>query len=196
MSYTLGIPAANNNPSADQPLMLGNFTAINNWTLTDHIGFNTAAQGQHKQVTFNDENVPATPPTDPVSILYTNTIATSGAFNTASATTFAEAFFANQQATFPISMIKAFGCFDSAGNPLNTWNLAKASNATGVFTINMPTNCVTGTSYIIVATAGYALAAVYCDYTIVSATQFKILTYDNTAKPANPSQFSVIVMQL
>ena len=38
-TYNTGIPAANNNPSDDQPLMQTNTDSINSWTLIDHRGF-------------------------------------------------------------------------------------------------------------------------------------------------------------
>ncbi|HAM53730.1 MAG TPA: hypothetical protein DCP92_24690 [Nitrospiraceae bacterium] len=56
ISYNTGIPAGPHNPSADQPLMLVNTNAINQYVAVDHVAFNvsgSAVSGQHKQVTFN-----------------------------------------------------------------------------------------------------------------------------------------------
>lgn len=68
------IPAANDNPSVDQPLMLGNNSSVNGWVAQDHYGFNTSGGtnnfgGLHAQVTFAANNIPAgfSPPT-----LFTN----------------------------------------------------------------------------------------------------------------------------
>lgn len=64
------IPAANNDPADDQPLMQANFANINSYVQVDHINPAATGAGQHKQVTFNSNNVP-TPPTSPP-ILFTN----------------------------------------------------------------------------------------------------------------------------
>lgn len=72
-SFNTNIPAAPNNPSVDQPDMLTNNQSTNNLLAVDHISFNTAGGGQHKQVTFNGNNVP-TPPVNPP-VLFTNTVA-------------------------------------------------------------------------------------------------------------------------
>lgn len=64
-SYNTGVPAANNNPSVDQPDMQTNTASINSLLAIDHVPFNTAGGGRHNQVTFNANNpatLPATPP--------------------------------------------------------------------------------------------------------------------------------------
>src|SRR5580693_4653142 len=119
--YNDTVPATNDNPSVDQPIMLSNAVSIFNIWNVDHVGFNStggitpappgSSGGQHLQVTFNGNHAPAAQ-TDPLSVLYTN-VATMGAFNTASAAMISEVFYRNQSATFPVSMIKAFGCFDN-----------------------------------------------------------------------------------
>lgn len=72
-SFNTNIPAAPNDPSVDQPDMLTNNQSTNLLLAVDHISFNTAGGGQHKQVTFNGNNVPTPPVTPPV--LFTNTVA-------------------------------------------------------------------------------------------------------------------------
>lgn len=55
ISYTLGIPAANNNPSVDQPDMLVNNDNIAQLVGIDHCTFNASPpelSGQHLHVTF------------------------------------------------------------------------------------------------------------------------------------------------
>ena len=55
ISYTLGIPAANNNPSVDQPDMLVNNDNIAQLIGIDHCNFNASPpelSGQHLHVTF------------------------------------------------------------------------------------------------------------------------------------------------
>jgi hypothetical protein len=107
MSFTFntGIPAANNNPSADQPLMLQNNISTNAILSVDHVTFNSTLGGTHKQVTFTSKNTPAGLPTDPTSIVYT----ANGVSSTVS-----QLLFANQNANFPLSSIRAFGTFTAA----------------------------------------------------------------------------------
>lgn len=211
MSFTFSttVPAAPNNPSVDQPDMLQNNVATSGIVAVDHITFNALGGGQHKQVTFNSKNVPAAQ-TDPQSVLYTdNVIAT--ATNTASASTVASLFYRNQNSgpgpannAFPISMLRAFGCFDGGGNPLNTWNMsitlpAGHTPGSGVYTIDLPANIVTGTSYLVIPSTGIngvnpGRGAMYA---IASATQF-VLGFRNFSNNvlADPDQFSVLILQL
>jgi hypothetical protein len=72
ISYNLGIPAATHNPSIDQPNMQVNTNSIAQIIAVDHVGFSTTGSGQHNQVTFNANNVPAVPTAPPV--LFTNTV--------------------------------------------------------------------------------------------------------------------------
>lgn len=68
------IPAANNDPADDQPGMKDNFANINSYLQVDHTDPANPGAGQHAQVTFNANNVPATPTIPP--ILFTNTLNT------------------------------------------------------------------------------------------------------------------------
>lgn len=204
-NYYANIPNAPDNPSFDQPLMQVNSQSINSLIAVDHVGFKSTGSGgpgtsggQHLQVTFNGKNVPGGAPTDPLSIVFTNNVAM-GAFNTASASTIAETFFQNANAIYPVSMIKAFGCFDNAGNPLNTWNMSCSRTSAGIFVISMPTNCCTGTSYNIQISSalGAGSTQLNLSYVITSATQFTV-TFFRAGSIVNvdPAQFSVTVMQL
>lgn len=51
-AFTSTIPAANNDPADDQPLMLQNNASTAALIAIDHVGFNVANGGMHKQVTF------------------------------------------------------------------------------------------------------------------------------------------------
>lgn len=99
--YDETIPAANNNPSSDQPVMQANALAITQLIAVDHVTFNSADSGKHEQVTFVDKNTPGAQ-TDPQSVLYT----ANGTANTR-----AELKFVNQSGTFPVSLVKAYGLF-------------------------------------------------------------------------------------
>jgi hypothetical protein len=70
--YNLNIPFATHNPSVDQPNMETNNNSIATYVAVDHVGFNTTGSGQHNQVTFNANNIPAVPTAPPV--LFTNTV--------------------------------------------------------------------------------------------------------------------------
>jgi len=49
LNYNPDIPAANNNPSDDQPDMLENTNSIRDWVNVDHFGFGQTRGGVHKQ---------------------------------------------------------------------------------------------------------------------------------------------------
>ena len=72
-TFNTAIPAANNAPALDQPQMLINNQSTAGYVAVDHVGFGQTGNGQHKQVTFNANNVPAVPTSPPV--LFTNTVA-------------------------------------------------------------------------------------------------------------------------
>lgn len=52
-SFNQNIPAANNDPADDQPLMLQNNLSTFDIIEVDHVGFNTVNGGYHSQVTFS-----------------------------------------------------------------------------------------------------------------------------------------------
>lgn len=56
-TFTQTIPAAPNNPSNDQPLMLQNNAATFGWAAVDHLGFNTNNGGYHNVVHWNNQLV-------------------------------------------------------------------------------------------------------------------------------------------
>jgi len=89
-SFFPSIPAPNNFPGDDQPLMQINFASIGGLIAVDHVGFNVVNGGQHQQVTINNKNVPSAP-TDPVSIIYTDS---------GSASTISQLLYRNQNAIF------------------------------------------------------------------------------------------------
>lgn len=73
-TYSPSIPAANNDPADDQPLMQQNFASTSGLINVDHVGFNTAGGGRHNQVTFDSNNVPAIFPVTPP-VLFTDIVA-------------------------------------------------------------------------------------------------------------------------
>ena len=204
ITFNTNIPQPGDNPSVSQGQFLTNFNAIQSIWGVDHVNFNVGAgsvSGQHQLVTFNGKNVPGTQ-TDPNSALYTNNV-TSGSFNTASASTVAEMYYKNNSAIFPISMIKAFGCFDNNGNSLNAWNMVLHSPgghpSAGMFSFDMPSNCCTGTSYAVFCSAmvnATSRLPFIILYGINSPTNFFVNFQTQNSGFQDPQQFSVLVMQL
>ena len=74
MSYPFSTsePAANSNPSNSQPVMLQNNISNSALIAIDHVGFGNSQGGQHNQVTFAANNIPAGTVTPPV--LFTKTV--------------------------------------------------------------------------------------------------------------------------
>lgn len=74
MSFPIntGIPNANNYPGDDQPGMQTNFSNINSYLAVDHVTPGLTGNGEHKQITFNNNNVPVPPITSPIGVLFTN----------------------------------------------------------------------------------------------------------------------------
>lgn len=145
--YDETIPAANNNPSSDQPVMQANALAITQLIAVDHVTFNSADSGKHEQVTFVDKNTPGAQ-TDPQSVLYT----ASGV-----ASTKAELKFVNENATYPINVLRAYGLFSlfDGGVPTITtvgtqsFNIASAAGSVlspslAQFTVTLTANATTG----------------------------------------------------
>lgn len=139
MSFTFDntIPAANNNPSSDQPLMLQNNVSIQAILGVDHITFNQSNGGQHLQVTL-----PATTYVVPgaqvgnASVIYPN----AGKLSTA-----AQLMYVNSNCTTQLSAIRAWALCDSAGNFLDNQfiNVASVNHfATGRFGITLTAGCV------------------------------------------------------
>lgn len=150
ITFNTGIPAANNNPSLDQPEMLQNNISTDAILAIDHVSFNSSGvapngvSGTHLQVTFNGKNTPGAQ-TDPQSVLYT-------ANGTAS--TKAEMFFKNGDGTFLVSPIKAFGSFiTQAGagvigaiTSYNVNTITSVGGATSQFIVALTPGAVNGTN--------------------------------------------------
>lgn len=71
--YNSNIPAANNDPSQDQPLMQTNYASIANVLAIDHVAFSNNQGGYHKKVTFN-ANIGAPGIGSGVSVLYSASV--------------------------------------------------------------------------------------------------------------------------
>lgn len=70
--YSSTTPNPPNDPADDVGIMQTNAGSISTIIAVDHVGFNVSGGGQHKKVTFNSNNPPASPVSPPV--LFTNIV--------------------------------------------------------------------------------------------------------------------------
>ncbi len=157
-SYNNGVPAANNNPSVDQPDMLINAQSIASLVAVDHVGFNATGGGRHNQVTFNANNVPSIPTSPPV--LFTNTAAglpqlffysgpdaahTSSQYViAANGSTFLLAGIIMKWGSFTLLGGQVFGVTFATAFPNNVWNITVQSK-----------NRVADSTVTLISTAGF-----------------------------------------
>lgn len=199
MSFTFntGVPATANNPSVDQPDMLTNNVSADGILAVDHISFNTAGGGQHKQVTFNNKNAPVAQ-TDPQSVLYTGS---------GTASSMSQLLYRNQNGIFEISAIRAWGLATPAGiSASQSVNIASVARTGGFpagnFTVTMTANAVSSSSYAVLVSAWDSAAngALLISWAILSATQFIVKFRGLQSLPAqdftDPLAFSFQVLQI
>jgi hypothetical protein len=193
-TFNSNIPAAANNPSNDQPVMLANNVSNAGIWDVDHIGFNADEGGTHLQVTLSSKNTPSSP-TDPESVVYT-------ANGTSSPV--AQLFYINQNATFHASAMRAWGYANTAGiiasQSVNITSVVR--NFAGQYTITMPANVVSSSNYAVFvsATTSASVGALLWSYTISTATsfilQFRSLQNLPTQTLTDPISFSFQVLQI
>jgi hypothetical protein len=141
--YNNTTPASTEAPSVSQPKMLQNFTSIFNILPVDHIGFGNATGGQHKQNTYPNFVAPSAP-TGTTTIAFPN-IGIADPTN-------GQYYYINQNATFPLSAVKAFCVFAPAAGavtPTNAYNIASITGtlgATNQFNISLTPNVVFGSN--------------------------------------------------
>lgn len=138
-SYNPTIPASNNNPADDQPLMQTNFGSINGIISTDHYTFGSSGSndGFHTQCTFPNVTTQSTP-SNPKSVLYTNNDAFSNP----------QLFFLNSVNSGFYSIpsgSQANGMVPLFGGVLLQWGSSSLSSngASFTFPIAFPHNCFT-----------------------------------------------------
>lgn len=192
MSYPIDttIPAANNNPSADQPKMQTNFNNINGYVSVDHVAPGVSGNGFHKFVTYNAFAAPGAI-VDPVAVTYT----AAGQANTAHA----QEYFKNSQGVFPTSAIRAVAAFttlSAAGNivPSNYSNINNPIVSTGT---NGRTLTITLSSATIVNSDNIAVFVNSSDFMNYSWT-FTNPTLVITAQSSSPpiAKVSVLILQI
>lgn len=119
----VGIPAANNAPADDQPIMQLNTQNLVNTIAVDHLSPNVAGSGKHKQVQFLTAAVAPGAQIDPASVIYPASLAGQASANV-------EAYYKNASGIFPMSAIKAFATFTIAGAVVTIQNQLNISTIT------------------------------------------------------------------
>ena len=185
-NYTFddSVPATNNDPSVDQPVMLANNVSNEDIWDVDHVGFNASNGGTHKQINFfsniagsiGSANACAYPGTRPAS--YTNATG-SGATNLYAINTAASSY------PLPMSCIKAGGVIDVAGPTFDTqFNCASVAHPSGTtYTVTLQSGVTTGDNVIVSfmpnsvsssASISYSFSAGVLSMTIGSGSATKI----------------------
>lgn len=194
-TFNTAIPAANNNPSVDQPDMLVNNQSTDAIINVDHISFNAMNGGQHKQVTFNNVAAPGAQ-INPQSILYT--VAGIASSNV-------DMRFRNQNKIFPVNLIRAYGFIDGAAGGIiasQSINVTSAvRNSAGDYTITLEASTVATADFGVLITSTPrpvpALNPMSANYVITGIGTFRILIYDLfTNSRQDPTNFSFVVLQL
>jgi hypothetical protein len=179
------IPAPNNYPGDDQPIMTINTANTVGFLKVDHVAPGAAGAGFHQQVTFASPPpvlpiLPGNPGAiaDPASIEYTN--------NGVAITTTPQLYWQNSQQVYPLSALKAFGLFSTvASGPatlLNSWNVATVTltgtdpYGGGQYVVTLNTNAISTIN---------ALVNIYINATITVGGAFVNLgsTYTLTVSP-------------
>jgi hypothetical protein len=145
--FNSSIPATNNNPSDDQPIMQSDNSSIEGIWEEDHIGFNADGGGTHLQMRMRQFSTDITPvgSATEASVYY----AAAGIADVVRA----QAYFKNVlNIPLPISCIKAFGVFttsNSAPPPLDNSFNCTISGQGNTYTITLTTNVVSGNNVIV-----------------------------------------------
>lgn len=187
-TYLRDIPDGPNNPSNDQPNMKINTNSTDDILAVDHVSFNTANGGTHKQSTYVNKFPPGAQ-VDPVSILYTNS---------GSASPFAEVFYRNQNGILLLSCVKAFGNVSSAGAIQNAFNMTSALFATGKYDITLTANAVSSANVTILLTVddnGNRFASYTARSFGGGVLTFRVDIWQSDTATNQNRPFSVLVLQ-
>jgi len=178
------IPAANNDPSTDQPVMLSNNVANQGIWDEDHVGFNAANGGTHKQINFFS-NISGSVGSA-LACAYPGSRPASYSNSTGSSAT--NLYAINTDATsypFPMSCIKAGGVIDVAGPTFDTqFNCAIVAHPSGTtYTVTLQSGVTTGNNVIVFftpnsvsssASTAYSFSAGVLSMTIGAGSATKI----------------------
>lgn len=146
--YTTGIPAAPDNPSVDQPNMQTNTNSIASWAAEDHYGYETGTDGQHKQVRMPAELGAPIAPGGNASAIFPMA---------GKAVPQAQLFFANSNANFHLSPIRAWGyaLFGGGIQANQSWNVVSVGPpSNGEYIVKLTAGATNGTDFAIFVTSG------------------------------------------
>ncbi len=194
ITYTLNIPDAPNDPSADQGPMQTNTNSINTLIAVDHYSFADTPSGTHKQVTLSGKNA-AGAQTDPTSTLYT-------ASGTAS--TVADLIYRNQNGVFPISCLRAWGYVSGGVGPaiiasqgVNVASITRTS--AGRYVVTLTALAVNSSDFAVTVTSSLttSLVGTQSGYTITAPGVFQLnfTTLSGNAL-VDPTSFTFQVYQI
>lgn len=166
--FNTTIPAANNNPSFDQPDMLTNNQSTDGILAVDHVSFNTNNGGNHLQVHLTQYQNPAVVNGSATegSVIY-------GAAGTADSA-HAQCFFKNPNGIFPVSALRSFGSFAMTPNNvtiINGINFTVLVDATALFaTVTLTAGVVAGSNYVVIGSySSISASSSVFRYTIVGS---------------------------
>ena len=196
-SYNDAVPATNNDPSVDQPDMLINTVSIEGIWNEDHIGFNLENGGTHQFLRFySNPNyiIPVGTPTGNAAFIY---------MNAGTASSAAQEFMINANATYQVSPIKAWAFVDTTGAVLGGQSVNVSSvthNSLGNYTIVLTTNATTGTNFAVVVSPGKQVSGaqpnIATSYTITGANTFVATFTTGAGVLADPLTFNFQVLQI
>jgi hypothetical protein len=193
------IPAAGNNPSNDQPIMLANNVANTGIWDVDHIGFNSVNGGKHTTVSFPSSPIYVVPPSPSGngSVVYVNQ---------GVASTFPQVYFITSQANFSLSLIRAYGIYPGtaitgavvATNQFNISSVMRVS--VGLYAVTLNTNIVTSNTFGVMVTSSFTTLKpnvnIVADYTITGTGTFNLFFHDINSVNVDPTSFTFTVLQI
>lgn len=196
--FTNTIPAANNSPSNDQPLMLINNQSTASLLAIDHIGFNAAFGGDHLQMhlpQFSISNTAVSSQANQGSVIYTGA-------GTAD-NTHAQCFYKidNAQLNFLLSGIRAFALVDNTGAIVSNQSSNIASivrNSAGVFRVVMTTNAVTSANYLVLISSRQTGSGEFVvgNTSVLNSGNFELLFAKLSGVVTDPALFWFAVIQI
>jgi len=199
MTFTFndGIPAANNNPSNDQPDMLINNQSTKGIIAVDHIGFDTNLGGNHSQMhlpQFSTSTAVLNGKNTEGSLIYTE----AGIDDIAHA----QSIFKTDNGKFITSAIRAFAYVSDTGAVLGNqeWNVNNiVRNSAGVYTVTLDSNATTSRNFIVLVSAFMNNGPFFSSnfgYNISAQDSF-ILYFSavNSTTLRDPVSFSFVVIQ-
>jgi hypothetical protein len=191
-TFNTGVPAANNDPSVDQPDMLQNNVSNADIWDVDHIGFNASNGGTHEKITFISTVSPSAP-TGLGSVIYSS----AGVADTSNA----QLKFQNVDTTFVVTCLRAWAFCGTSGiinsQSMNVTSVTRVS--AGIYDVVLSANTVLTNSFgiLVSSTALSSSTSVSTAYSITGVGTFTL----NFRAPAtgtlqDPTSFTFQVLQV